>query len=665
MQKLCDFLAINDLWEVKRSNLFIRGDNTTLELRNSIKQQIKDVLSGNDITKQELKYIKRHFEYLNVLSGGQYKNTVDFLDYFTFLGIDIPRYNHEKEKWLKVKKLIEEMAEYETSKPKYSPDNTVIIKCNSIQKLRGYGYQIPLKHGRFYPSESDEKKFAQAMLYRFSKIGGEAITLILESVTKIYDYGVERYRFYPILRSNETPDLSIPWGYLLNVALTFYKKQCSVKDARKTFEEIKELSKHYFSVLELQPLTVWSNVFRPITESVDEVMEHIMYDQHLAQPQISDTIMLEILEGLVKNSGLNGLDQLFVETLRFICQKNIGLKSLCIEKEMLIQHFNKSFSVSDINKVLSFLSTPYRELNNGYYIPSEVGKKTFYKYPFIEDGNHLVYLNRHFCAKGFYHSWMKYNKYPNIGGAFENYFSDVLLQHNISFIKNFEYRIPKELQNDLGFNSESGECDFIIECEKTIFIIETKRKEITSDAMSGNAKVALIDLANSLLHGLIQASKFEFCLRKLGKLKSQDGSYVIELKQKRIEKIHLSLFDFYSVHDEIFVKHFLLSVFASDFSSDSPCELDVFRKKQKQFRSIYMTDIMKDLYFRCGDRSEVNMNSFNTCHSFSMPQILHFLKIVNSNSDFCREISRTFDCSFSTNDRFFEHYHSSQLDAYR
>ena len=183
--------------------------------------------------------------------------------------------------------------------------------------------------------------------------------------------------------------------------------------------------------------------------------------------------------------------------------------------------------------------------------------------------------------------------------------------------------------------------------------------------MSGNAKAALIDLANSILHGLIQASKFEFCLRKLGKLKSQDGSYVIELKQKRIEKIHLSLFDFYSVHDEIFVKHFLLSVFASDFSSDSPCELDVFRKKQKQFRSIYMTDIMKDLYFRCGDRSEVNMNSFNTCHSFSMPQILHFLKIVNSNSDFCREISRTFHCSFSTNDRFFEHYHSSQLDAYR
>ena len=71
MQKLCDFLTINDLWEVKRSNLFIRGDNTTLELRNSIKQQIKDALSGNDITKQELKYIKRHFEYLNVLSGGK------------------------------------------------------------------------------------------------------------------------------------------------------------------------------------------------------------------------------------------------------------------------------------------------------------------------------------------------------------------------------------------------------------------------------------------------------------------------------------------------------------------------------------------------------------------------------------------------------------------
>ena len=80
MQKLCDFLALNDLWEVKRSNLFIRGDNTTLELRNSIKQQIKDALSGNDITKQELKYIKRHFEYLNVLSGGQYKNTVDFYE---------------------------------------------------------------------------------------------------------------------------------------------------------------------------------------------------------------------------------------------------------------------------------------------------------------------------------------------------------------------------------------------------------------------------------------------------------------------------------------------------------------------------------------------------------------------------------------------------------
>ena len=123
------------------------------------------------------------------------------------------------------------------------------------------------------------------------------------------------------------------------------------------------------------------------------------------------------------------------------------------------------------------------------------------------------------------------------------------------------------------------------------------------------------------------------------------------------------MFDFYSVHDEIFVRHFLLSVLASDFASDSPRELDVFCKKQKQFRSIYMTDIMKDLYFKCVNREKINMNSFRTCHSFSMPQILHFLKNVNSNSDFCREISRTFHCSFSNNDRFFEHYYSSQLNA--
>lgn len=46
MQKLCNFLAIDDLWEVKRLNLFIRGDNTTLELCSSIKKQIISQLNA-------------------------------------------------------------------------------------------------------------------------------------------------------------------------------------------------------------------------------------------------------------------------------------------------------------------------------------------------------------------------------------------------------------------------------------------------------------------------------------------------------------------------------------------------------------------------------------------------------------------------------------------
>ena len=217
---------------------------------------------------------------------------------------------------------------------------------------------------------------------------------------------------------------------------------------------------------------------------------------------------------------------------------------------------------------------------------------------------------------------------------FEHCVADMFNSHNVSARSNVKYKVSKAKQSDLRDARQMAECDFIVETEAEIFFIEMKNKEITADAMSGNPAAALTDMAKSALYGMTQAAIHEYCLRSDGQLKFDDGS-VLELRKRRIVKIHLSAFDHYGLHDNMLLLRYLQASLSLDYScAENPEALKSVADYQQKFRNVMATKIMQAAYKNNNER----LMSF---HSFSLPQFMTILMSANTTDEFVSEMKLT------------------------
>ena len=177
-----------------------------------------------------------------------------------------------------------------------------------------------------------------------------------------------------------------------------------------------------------------------------------------------------------------------------------------------------------------------------------------------------------------------------------------------------------------------------------------KNKEITADAMSGDPASALTDMASSALRGLSQAAIAEYCLRIDGNLSFDDGS-VLELKHRRIEKVHLSSFDHYGLHDNVLLLRYLQAMLTIDYSCgerETTKAWQDFRKYQREFRNVMGTDIMQSAY--------VNQNArLMSFHSFSLPQFMTILESAKSAEDFVSEMCLTAHLTTASKDWYHDY----------
>ena len=117
------------------------------------------------------------------------------------------------------------------------------------------------------------------------------------------------------------------------------------------------------------------------------------------------------------------------------------------------------------------------------------------------------------------------------------------------------------------------------------------------------------------------------------------------LGNRKVIKIHVSLFDHYGLHDSVFLQHFLRSVLHCEFSTGNSDDLQAFIKQQKKFRDVANTELMRGVYKR---------GFLLTFASFSLLHFLRVLKRTSSTEQFCREIAMTLTATSSTRDWYQE-----------
>jgi len=106
-----------------------------------------------------------------------------------------------------------------------------------------------------------------------------------------------------------------------------------------------------------------------------------------------------------------------------------------------------------------------------------------------------------------------------------------------------------------------GECDIVLEDEKTILFIECKAKALTRAAMSGDPQDAVFAYLQGVVASQAQALQHESILRKEGRILFCDGA-VLDLHGRDIVRVSLTLFDHGTLQDR-----FLFGQLASHLSS--------------------------------------------------------------------------------------------------
>jgi len=393
------------------------------------------------------------------------------------------------------------------------------------------------------------------------------------------------------------------------------------------------------------------------------IQRNILYDQHFSIDQISEKHIHKIVSGIFSSAKLDPyrIDvELYLDILKSVSQHSMHDQPLIFSEENVFQDLKFKYSLEVVRAALNLLSLKSNEINRRYLIPEEVNKRNYFEKPFVYIEDQYIYVNPVLNNYGFYASIL--NLYVGngvdgniMGMAVEDFVENLFVDSGVLVHTNKKYKISKQVAKELSIQSQERECDFIIETKETIILVELKRKTLTSEARAGNSLKSAVDLSQSLLHALAQTGCHEYLLRRDGVINFDDGTN-IELLNRNVERVALSLFGFFGVQDGAFVHQILGSLINAKIESDDESENKKVNKHITELRNQYKTSIFNKVY---GGQ----MNPFFNCRFFSVPQLIEVLTNSTNNEEFKDELNRTRHVSTGCKDWFKDYQFIRTLKA--
>ena len=102
-----------------------------------------------------------------------------------------------------------------------------------------------------------------------------------------------------------------------------------------------------------------------------------------------------------------------------------------------------------------------------------------------------------------------------------------------------------------NIGSDEGECDFVIETDERILLVECKAKPLTRGAMAGVQGDALLDFAGGMFAAQAQALRHERILRTRGQIDFCDGTPSLVWRQRKITRLSVTLLNHGVLQDRI------------------------------------------------------------------------------------------------------------------
>ncbi|PSW61873.1 hypothetical protein C0W54_08505 [Photobacterium kishitanii] len=681
MQKIISFLEKNDSnWILNKDSdaNFIhvaesfgyefKISKTKNEVGNFLKEKLKECLTGDDVSYTQFGKIEDHISLKYYSSqDGEFEAAFVFISFIRSLINVLDSYSNSIESWMLAKKYVEALysLDYDFDHNNFRLFEEQKLISKSINYLRSKKYNIIINDGNAYLDTDSEKRIFSVIDYKLTKSGEQSIFFIMMMLSKKYDSRSKRYFLRPELTLLDQIEVDIPWGYLFNVCLSklyltdMTKKKSKVNANIEHFDDAVNLVKHYFCLQRIQSFNKYADMYYRYDTIIPAIKRNILYDQHFSIDQISNDHALKMIDGMFNSSLLEKFDvniNIYIDIMRWIFSKPNDKPYLFSIEKIYYELFK--YNIDELKIALDYLSHDINTINKGYLYPNDIIKRNYYKKPFIKRKENYIYINSNFMNYGFYFSLLSLYTEKGVNGdtlgkVAEEFVESQFLRNSINYISNKEYKISKEIAKELKIRSQKKECDYILETENSIVFIELKRKTLTSNSRSGDALTSIVDISQSLFHALAQAGCHEYILRRDGQIVFNDGTK-IELKNRKIEKVALTLFGFFGIQDGLFVHQILNSLINAELKSEDESKNKIVNKLLNELKNQYETKIFQD-------ETSNGMTTFFNCRFFSVPQLIEILRFCSNNDEFLLELNRTRHISTGCKDWFKEYFFYREL----
>ena len=546
--------------------------------------------------------------------------------------------------------------------------------ANAAKRVVHDGYKLNRKNGDiFFEPESESRLVAKLERLIVSMGGLNVAQRIFSQITPLYDETLERYHL--VRRSSPIGEGSpqIPFGYLLLLAAKHPFGKKPLKNTDERWKQLLQLATDYAAVLNVQSYapSAWASF--DAKSLLPHLQELAVYDTLFCIPQIRGSDVVGLIRGLL--DGLN-FDSMHGSgwTINEVLAVVVSLLDLSRNRRGPI-----SFNVQTIAKkctglpseaiakvLKEVLSHPTSGANKNFSKPFDApvrgvpelehsGHDFFLRPLLTNDGKSYFLVDRAMCAQACLEALFvplrnDVKKFDDgqIGPATERFLRAEFLRRGIP-----------TLTGNYRSSNEDGECDLVIETSQTVIFVEIKKKALTRRAKAGSDAHVLSDLAASLLKAQVQAGWHELRLMHEGFIEVDDNGVKtrLELKGRQTERIAVTLLDFGSFQDRIFLKQFLEGNLNAEYSvSDS-----ALHKSFKELNES-LAELRQQIAVLANGEKEIKQPFFN-CWFLSVPQLLVLLDGVQGADAFKDSLWQTRHISTSSYDLYSDLAYMRKLKA--
>ena len=510
--------------------------------------------------------------------------------------------------------------------------------------------------------------YATRILSNFvSQIGG---VRFVEELLKQMPFNSDTNRLVPPVKGNDlnikNVEPRIPYGYLLNLGLRHTSSKGSEQNLQKYFTKVQSLATDLCTAIyPVQNYTIWENIFHR-KELVTEYFKRLVTADsiyYMFQSGVPFTIEIcnylidrFLAEGITLSSDISMEEyKSFMNTIVSKCD-NTHFVRLSPKALHILDDLDRQTSI--LTKISANIGT----INPCYELPLDYNKINVSNNPLmlLPTGDLLLYPST-IGAWGWYELLMAMARQSNsqidniVGSMLEDLIKQKLAEKSIH-VKAGEYSVDKK----------QGECDIVIESATDILLIEVKKKSMTCDARKGEIYKIILDIAGSLFNAQEQCHRTEAFLMHEGQitLVNHDKQEVLELNNRNVEKMALTLLDYGTLHDNIIATTILREMMSYRFEVDEN-EVKAYEpdsnkqkatikgyksleKKQNDFNN-YISDIMASL----GKSPEDYHIFYDSCF-YNMEQLFYVIKKSSSAENLIYFVKEKKHISYGTFDFWVE-----------